>query len=64
MGAAGAFVHALEDEYSEVRFHALDSIRSLSARSESFSKTSIEFLVGRCILQWQEAFNCFRHDER
>lgn len=45
LGAAGAFIHALEDEFSHVRFNALSSIKSLAMYSEPFAKASIEFLV-------------------
>ncbi|KAL7754378.1 hypothetical protein RI367_000359 [Sorochytrium milnesiophthora] len=42
---AGAFVHALEDEFHEVRGAALGSIRRLSALYEEFALEAVDFLV-------------------
>lgn len=44
-GAYGALIHALEDEFAEVRCAAVKTIATLSLRSEEFAKQSIEFLV-------------------
>eukprot|EP00026_Physarum_polycephalum_P002165 Phypoly_transcript_02170.p1 GENE.Phypoly_transcript_02170~~Phypoly_transcript_02170.p1 ORF type:complete len:966 (+),score=91.89 Phypoly_transcript_02170:35-2932(+) len=44
-GAAGAFVHGLEDEYMEVRSAAIDSICELSLQSNQFAIRAVEFLV-------------------
>ena len=45
LGAAGAFIHAFEDEFSVVRYNSISSIRSLAEGSEKFAKTSIEYLI-------------------
>ncbi|OMJ16917.1 Integrator complex subunit 4-like protein [Smittium culicis] len=52
-GAAGAFVHGLEDEFQELEsltkkppIHLLDSIALLSKDNIEFAKKSIDFLVG------------------
>lgn len=45
-GAAGAFVHGLEDEFFEVRMAAVDSICELSLRSEHLGGKALEYLVG------------------
>ncbi|KAJ2806968.1 hypothetical protein H4R20_001481, partial [Coemansia guatemalensis] len=44
-GAAGAFVHGLEDEYQEVRDAAIESITELSFASAEFSAKAVDFLV-------------------
>ncbi|KAI7834504.1 armadillo-type protein [Kickxella alabastrina] len=44
-GAAGAFVHGLEDEYQEVRDAAIESITELSIASTGFAAKSVDFLV-------------------
>ncbi|KAJ1644870.1 hypothetical protein LPJ64_003493 [Coemansia asiatica] len=44
-GAAGAFVHGLEDEYQEVRDAAIDSITELSIGNASFAAKAVDFLV-------------------
>ncbi|KAJ1674790.1 hypothetical protein EV182_002556 [Spiromyces aspiralis] len=44
-GAAGAFVHGLEDEYQEVRDAAIESITELSIRSNEFGAKTVDFLV-------------------
>ncbi|KAJ2783417.1 hypothetical protein GGI15_002593 [Coemansia interrupta] len=44
-GAAGAFVHGLEDEYQEVRDAAIESMGELSAASADFAAKSVDFLV-------------------
>ncbi|KAJ1772221.1 hypothetical protein IW140_001392 [Coemansia sp. RSA 1813] len=44
-GAAGAFVHGLEDEYQEVRDAAIESITELCTASADFSVKAVDFLV-------------------
>ncbi|KAJ1733669.1 hypothetical protein LPJ61_001444 [Coemansia biformis] len=44
-GAAGAFVHALEDEFQEVRDAAIESITELSFASSEFAAKAVDFLV-------------------
>ncbi|KAJ2559004.1 hypothetical protein EV175_000539 [Coemansia sp. RSA 1933] len=44
-GAAGAFVHGLEDDYQEVRDAAIASIGALSSASAAFAASSTDFLV-------------------
>ncbi|KAJ2889326.1 hypothetical protein IWW38_004780, partial [Coemansia aciculifera] len=44
-GAAGAFVHGLEDEYQEVRDAAIESITELSIGSTDFAAKAVDFLV-------------------
>ncbi|KAJ2723728.1 hypothetical protein GGI07_002437 [Coemansia sp. Benny D115] len=44
-GAAGAFVHGLEDEYQEVRDAAIESIMELSIASTEFAAKAVDFLV-------------------
>ncbi|KAJ2455612.1 hypothetical protein EV183_000711 [Coemansia sp. RSA 2336] len=44
-GAAGAFVHALEDEFQEVRDAAIESILDLSSGSNEFAARAVDFLV-------------------
>ncbi|KAJ2734312.1 hypothetical protein IW152_002443 [Coemansia sp. BCRC 34962] len=44
-GAAGAFVHGLEDEYQEVRDAAIESITELSIGSTEFAAKAVDFLV-------------------
>ncbi|KAJ2747604.1 hypothetical protein GGI20_000429 [Coemansia sp. BCRC 34301] len=44
-GAAGAFVHGLEDEYQEVRDAAIESITELSIGSSEFAAKAVDFLV-------------------
>ncbi|KAJ1859833.1 hypothetical protein LPJ73_001667 [Coemansia sp. RSA 2703] len=44
-GAAGAFVHGLEDEYQEVRDAAIESMTELSIASAEFAAKSVDFLV-------------------
>ena len=45
LGACGAFVHGLEDEFLEVRAAALDSICELASHSARFAALSMDFLV-------------------
>ena len=45
LGACGAFVHGLEDEFLEVRSAALDSICELASNSARFAALSMDFLV-------------------
>lgn len=45
IGACGAFVHGLEDEYSEVRMASLESITCLSEVFPSFGHQSLDFIV-------------------
>merc|ERR1712142_205774 len=45
LGACGAFVHGLEDEFLEVRAAALDSICELASNSARFATLSMDFLV-------------------
>ncbi|XP_013196180.2 integrator complex subunit 4 [Amyelois transitella] len=44
-GAAGAFVHGLEDELLEVRTAAVDAVCQLSLENTVFATTSLDFLV-------------------
>ncbi|KAJ2943877.1 hypothetical protein O0L34_g8201 [Tuta absoluta] len=44
-GAAGAFVHGLEDELMEVRTAAVDAVCQLSLENPTFATTSLDFLV-------------------
>ncbi|KAM3958267.1 integrator complex subunit 4 [Aphomia sociella] len=44
-GAAGAFVHGLEDELMEVRTAAVDAVCQLSMENSIFATTSLDFLV-------------------
>ncbi|XP_050350619.1 integrator complex subunit 4 [Nymphalis io] len=44
-GAAGAFVHGLEDELMEVRTAAVDAVCQLSLENPVFATTSLDFLV-------------------
>ncbi|KAI8430118.1 hypothetical protein MSG28_000527 [Choristoneura fumiferana] len=44
-GAAGAFVHGLEDELMEVRTAAVEAVCQLSMESAVFATTSLDFLV-------------------
>ncbi|XP_053601203.1 integrator complex subunit 4 [Plodia interpunctella] len=44
-GAAGAFVHGLEDELMEVRTAAVDAVCQLSLENTVFATTSLDFLV-------------------
>ncbi|XP_041974332.1 integrator complex subunit 4 [Aricia agestis] len=44
-GAAGAFVHGLEDEFMEVRTAAVDAVCQLSMENTVFATTSLDFLV-------------------
>ncbi|PVU95936.1 hypothetical protein BB561_001477 [Smittium simulii] len=44
-GAAGAFVHGLEDEFQEVRISAIDSIYVLSKQNTEFASKSVDFLI-------------------
>lgn len=44
-GAAGAFVHGLEDELMEVRTAAVDAVCQLSMENTAFATTSLDFLV-------------------
>ncbi|XP_026764664.2 integrator complex subunit 4 [Galleria mellonella] len=44
-GAAGAFVHGLEDELMEVRTAAVDAVCQLSMENTIFATTSLDFLV-------------------
>ena len=45
IGACGAFVHGLEDEFSEVRMATLESITSLAEVFPSFGHQSLDFIV-------------------
>ncbi|KNE73304.1 hypothetical protein AMAG_17472 [Allomyces macrogynus ATCC 38327] len=42
---AGAFVHATEDEFQEVRHAALDAIAKLGAQHREFAAEAVDFLV-------------------
>ncbi|XP_049887123.1 integrator complex subunit 4 isoform X2 [Pectinophora gossypiella] len=44
-GAAGAFVHGLEDELMEVRTAAVEAVCQLSLENSTFATTSLDFLV-------------------
>ncbi|XP_050666118.1 integrator complex subunit 4 [Leptidea sinapis] len=44
-GAAGAFVHGLEDEFMEVRTAAVEAVCELSMENPTFATTSLDFLV-------------------
>ncbi|KAJ1949425.1 hypothetical protein FBU59_001149 [Linderina macrospora] len=44
-GAAGAFVHGLEDEFQEVRDAAIESITELSGASSEFAGKAVDFLI-------------------
>lgn len=44
-GACGAFVYGLEDELSEVRSAAVDSLCELADQHPSFARLSLDFLV-------------------
>ncbi|ODM99768.1 Integrator complex subunit 4 [Orchesella cincta] len=44
-GAAGAFVHGLEDEFLEVRSAAVDSLCTLAIKSPDFANLALDFLV-------------------
>ncbi|CAH4030884.1 integrator complex subunit 4 [Pieris brassicae] len=44
-GAAGAFVHGLEDEFMEVRTAAVEAVCELSMQNPIFATTSLDFLV-------------------
>jgi hypothetical protein len=44
-GAAGAFVHGLEDEMVQVRMAAVDSMSQLGIQSRWFAEKAIDFLV-------------------
>ncbi|CAH0722834.1 unnamed protein product, partial [Brenthis ino] len=44
-GAAGAFVHGLEDEFLEVRTAAVEAVCQLSMENPVFATTSLDFLV-------------------
>ncbi|XP_023947940.1 integrator complex subunit 4 [Bicyclus anynana] len=44
-GAAGAFVHGLEDEFMEVRTAAVEAVCQLSMENSVFATTSLDFLV-------------------
>ncbi|XP_068628937.1 integrator complex subunit 4 [Battus philenor] len=44
-GAAGAFVHGLEDELMEVRTAAVEAVCQLSMENPIFATTSLDFLV-------------------
>jgi len=44
-GAMGAFVHGLEDEFSEVRQAAISSIQSLAVANKLLSRVALELLV-------------------
>ncbi|KAF6036687.1 INTS4 [Bugula neritina] len=45
MGACGAFVHALEDEYMEVRGAAVESMCVLAQSNASYARQTQDFLV-------------------
>lgn len=45
IGACGAFVHGLEDEFYEVRTAAVDSLCELACNSPSFARLAQDFLV-------------------
>lgn len=44
-GAAGAFIHGLEDEFFEVRMAAVDSVCELSLRSRHLASRALEYMV-------------------
>jgi len=44
-GAMGAFVHGLEDEFSEVRLAAIFSISRLASRASVLQKVAVEALI-------------------
>ncbi|KAJ7555615.1 hypothetical protein O6H91_05G046800 [Diphasiastrum complanatum] len=44
-GAAGAFVHGLEDEFHEVRLASIQSLANLSGHSEKLARASLEMLL-------------------
>ncbi|XP_022652711.1 integrator complex subunit 4-like isoform X2 [Varroa destructor] len=44
-GACGFFVHALEDEFLEVRLASLESLCNLAIKSASFASQSLDFVV-------------------
>ncbi len=43
--AIGAFVHALEEEFAEVRLAALESICELSLKSKAFASDALEYVA-------------------
>eukprot|EP01091_Cochliopodium_minus_P011548 TRINITY_DN3302_c0_g1_i1.p1 TRINITY_DN3302_c0_g1~~TRINITY_DN3302_c0_g1_i1.p1 ORF type:complete len:1024 (+),score=285.45 TRINITY_DN3302_c0_g1_i1:266-3073(+) len=45
IGAVGAFVHGLEDEFSQVRSASVDSICELSLKNNTFATKAVDFLV-------------------
>lgn len=45
IGACGAFVRGLEDEFMEVRSAAVDSLCELANQNPAFAATSCDFLV-------------------
>ncbi|KAL3848604.1 hypothetical protein ACJMK2_019453 [Sinanodonta woodiana] len=45
IGACGAFVHGLEDEFAEVRNTALDSLCELAAQSANFARLSQDSII-------------------
>ncbi|PVU85535.1 hypothetical protein BB560_006980 [Smittium megazygosporum] len=45
-GAAGAFVHGLEDEFKDVRLAAIDAISKLCKKNSDFANKSVDFLMG------------------
>lgn len=45
MGACGAFIHALEDEFKCVRAAALDSMVLVAERSPAFAEKSVDFCI-------------------
>jgi integrator complex subunit 4 len=44
-GACGAFVHALEDEFKEVRLAAVQSMESLSTKNKEFGSMCLDHLI-------------------
>lgn len=44
-GACGFFVHALEDEFLEVRLASLDALCNLAIKLASFASQSLDFVV-------------------
>ncbi|KAI1289838.1 Integrator complex subunit 4 [Halotydeus destructor] len=45
IGACGAFIHGLEDEFLEVRMAVLESLSHVAQRSSVFAHRSLDFLV-------------------
>ena len=47
MGACGAFIHGLEDEYLAVRSISVESLTQLSTRNPKLAVLALDFLVDR-----------------